>query len=308
MKVKPQRAVYWLKRDFRLHDNPALTAALAGADEVLILFVYEPSVLRAPETSAFHARAWTEALGSLDRRLRAHGHRILVQEGELEDVLATVHGAWPFSMLYSHEEIGSELTFSRDKRVAQWCAESSVAWSEVRQTGVFRRLPSRDDRSRRWKAFMSSEVHPRPSDRALNRAIPANAPALHSLSFRARQVLISDANPEGKGAKMQRVSEEDAWRTLESFLRERALEYASGISSPLTAFETGSRLSIHLAWGTITARAAYERLEHRIEGLKGDPSPRAKQLRRTPRFVLACTGATILCSGSRASRRWSSKR
>ena len=32
------RAIVWFRRDLRLHDHPALTAAIAEADEVIPLF------------------------------------------------------------------------------------------------------------------------------------------------------------------------------------------------------------------------------------------------------------------------------
>ncbi|MEI7890074.1 MAG: deoxyribodipyrimidine photo-lyase, partial [Actinomycetes bacterium] len=36
--------ILWLRRDLRIHDHPALAAALAGADQVLAVFVLDPSV------------------------------------------------------------------------------------------------------------------------------------------------------------------------------------------------------------------------------------------------------------------------
>jgi deoxyribodipyrimidine photo-lyase len=55
------------------------------------------------------------------------------------------------------------------------------------------------------------------------------------------------------------VNEKSAWATLESFLGGRAKKYSGGISSPNTAFENGSRLSVHLTWGTIRSSVGYGR-------------------------------------------------
>jgi len=56
------RAIAWFRRDVRLHDHPALTAALAAADEVLPLFVFDDVLLGGRFASA--NRAWF-LLGSL---------------------------------------------------------------------------------------------------------------------------------------------------------------------------------------------------------------------------------------------------
>lgn len=54
--------IYWLKRDFRLLDNLALTAALKENEEVIPVFMMEPSFVGAPKTSAFHVHVVTNAL------------------------------------------------------------------------------------------------------------------------------------------------------------------------------------------------------------------------------------------------------
>ena len=41
------RGVVWLRRDLRLQDQPALTAACADCDEVIPLFVFDNPLLRA---------------------------------------------------------------------------------------------------------------------------------------------------------------------------------------------------------------------------------------------------------------------
>ena len=43
-----ERTVHWFRNDLRLHDNTALAAAAAGADEFLLLFVLDPALLEGP--------------------------------------------------------------------------------------------------------------------------------------------------------------------------------------------------------------------------------------------------------------------
>ena len=46
MSAAGRPAIAWFRRDLRLHDHPALSAAIAAADEVLPLFVFDDVPLR----------------------------------------------------------------------------------------------------------------------------------------------------------------------------------------------------------------------------------------------------------------------
>ena len=89
-----EHAVYWLKRDFRLADNVALTHALREQDSVTPLFVLEPSFLMAAETSAFHVHAVHGALADLNRQLETAEKTLAIVEGE---VVATLENYTPLT-------------------------------------------------------------------------------------------------------------------------------------------------------------------------------------------------------------------
>ncbi|MFE1318366.1 cryptochrome/photolyase family protein [Kitasatospora phosalacinea] len=81
-------AVVLFTQDLRLHDNPALHAARAGADRVVPLFVSDPAVgaagFAAPNRAAFLAGC----LADLDAGLRRAGGRLLVREGDTAEQTA----------------------------------------------------------------------------------------------------------------------------------------------------------------------------------------------------------------------------
>jgi deoxyribodipyrimidine photo-lyase len=62
------------------------------------------------------------------------------------------------------------------------------------------------------------------------------------------------------------AGERAAWDTLESFLSGRARGYRQAMSSPLTAADTCSRLSAHLAFGSISMRCVHQATEACIAG------------------------------------------
>ncbi|MFG5409813.1 FAD-binding domain-containing protein [Piscinibacter sakaiensis] len=132
----------WFKRDLRVHDHAPLAQA-AGHGPVLALYVYEPSVLRAPQSDACHLGYVNDCLAALRAALARRGCPLLVLEGECPEVLEGLRRVHGFRTLWSHEETGLEVTWARDRRVAAWCRAQGVAWHELPQNGVVRRLAPR---------------------------------------------------------------------------------------------------------------------------------------------------------------------
>ena len=274
-------ALWWIKKDFRLSDNPALTRALAGAARVVPVFLFEPRVLAAEETSAFHVAAWCEALADLRERLAAHGADVLVLEGDAVEAFGRLRRALPFGAIWSHQEVGTELTFARDRAVADWAAAEGVAWHQPMQTGVFRGGIDRDTRATAWTQFMRVGPVPPPEPADLARVgVPPEAAAL-ALSGPPTPERFGHPLSDEQRALRQPVSETAAEDTLRSFLFDRGACYSGGISSPNDAFVCGSRLSVHLAWGTVTGREVYAATGARQAQLKGAEGDEAAQWRRS---------------------------
>ncbi|MCP9237461.1 FAD-binding domain-containing protein [Lewinella sp. JB7] len=279
-------ALWWIKKDFRLADNPALTAALAAHERVLAVFFFEPDLLAAPETSAFHVAAWCEALTELRRRLEAHGGEVLVLHRGAVAGAGYIHEQQRIGTIYSHQEIGSELTYRRDRAMANWVAANGVDWHELPQTGVFRGGLDRDRRAKRWKDFMRAEnILPTPAPEALNKLrIPPGRLTGENLPTEAlRPDTFGHALTPDQRRYRQAISEAAAENTLRGFLYERGECYSGGISSPNLAFTCGSRLSVHLAWGTLTGRQVYAATEARQEELKDREDGEAKVWRKSLR-------------------------
>lgn len=250
-------AVWWVKRDARLADNACLAHAAERGLAVLPVHCVEPSLMAADDHSAMHAQAGWQAVTALRGSLRARGADILVAHGEAVDKLAKLRRALPFTAVLSHEEVGNGLSYRRDLAVAAWCRANGVDYLEFPQQGVRRGGINRD----RFRRFWLSRVSANP---------PLEIPEIRTCP-RARQLASATGFP-GLGAfadnpGWQPVSEADAQATLADFLGRRGLRYRGGISSPNTALEAGSRLSPHLAWGTLTARQAWRAVKARLAGL-----------------------------------------
>ncbi|NJC25276.1 cryptochrome/deoxyribodipyrimidine photo-lyase family protein [Neolewinella antarctica] len=313
-------AIYWLKRDFRLADNPALTAALEQFDSVTPVFILEPSALSAPETSFLHVHAQCDAFNGLTLHLRqrtkSEDQILGLMHEEVVVALEKLYRAKPFAALISHFETGVNRTFARDKAAKKWCNHTGVAWQEHRQTGVFRGPVDRDVRHKDWEAFYKADRLPIPTALHLLK-IPdeyteilqlpkseqrtyAPATELASDKWMTDPALLGRMHagpllPEHFGHVLsaeqlryvQPVSEQAAEITLTSFHQQRALDYSKGMSSPNTAFYRCSRLSVHLAWGTISGRCAYQRTQTYYDALKESDLENAGTWRKNLRSFLS---------------------
>ena len=258
-----ERVLWWVKRDARLYDNEALTAAVASGAEVIPLYVAEPLVYEGPDWSPLLSAVYHDALMSLDKNLRHHGSALFVRAGEMIAVLERLHRELPFSALYSHEETGLNHTFARDRAVAAWCQARGVRWYEFQTNGVVRRLASRDAWQSAFLHAMTAPALPIPASIALRdtpKTLAGRLPAVESLPG-------SIVPP--------RVSERVAHETLQHFLKSRAVGYSGGVSSMLRAPTACSRLSIHLAWGTLSLKTVFQATDRRLKDAALDGSAAA---------------------------------
>ena len=259
-------AVWLVKRDARLADNTCLTEANALGFDVLPFFCLEPSLMAAADNSAMHTQAMWQAVSSLRCSLRERKADILIAHGEVVEKLAKLRTRISFTHLFSHQEVGNGITYQRDLAVAKWCRANGVEYREFPQSGVRRGGINRNRFRKFWLSRIASPPLVIPE---IHQSEPLRAIAASS-GFPELQALCQNSN-------WQPVSEKDAIHTLNDFLHHRGKLYRGGISSPNTAFESGSRLSVHLAWGTLTGRQAWHDVHQRLAEL--DPRDPA-----TPRW------------------------
>ncbi|MEO0650116.1 MAG: deoxyribodipyrimidine photo-lyase [Planctomycetota bacterium] len=268
-------AVVWLKRDLRLGDHPALNAACKTGLPVLVLYVHEPSLIQSPEWDSAHQVFVQTSLDELDRNLRERGARLTQRVGELPEVLDSlateIAPEGGIASLWSHEETGLDLTFARDKRVQRHTRERGFPWHELPQRGVFRALRIRDGWASAWRQRMDRPPLAPPE------AIRGHDPQGHRFDHGPSPSLDSLGLPPTDKPVAQPGGEAAAQATLRSFLLERGEHYQRAMSSPVEGAEACSRLSPHLAWGTLStpqALALSKAAHERYRSLRGESATR----------------------------------
>jgi deoxyribodipyrimidine photo-lyase len=260
--------VVWFKRDLRLQDHAALSAA-ALRGPILPLVVVEPEYWRQPDVSARQWRFWRGCIEDLSESLSERGGELVVHVAEVISSLNAIlqkHGRFT---LWAHEETGNAWTFERDKDVRRWCKANAIAFEERRQYGVIRGPKvNRDKWSAGWDRLMAMPALPIPSLLMWERADSEALPDIAALGLADDGLL---ALPD--------TGREAALETLDSFLFQRGEHYTREMSSPVTAEHACSRLSWHLAYGSVSMREVAQAAWARYRELTSSEKAWAKAMR-----------------------------
>ncbi|MDW8325047.1 MAG: deoxyribodipyrimidine photo-lyase [Anaerolineales bacterium] len=238
-------ALWWLRRDLRLHDNPALHAALQHGS-VIPVFILDPAALG----SRYHARAENRraflfgGLRALDAELQARGSRLIVREGRPIDVLRELLAETGATAIFAEEDF-SPYARRRDlavQRMLPLTLTGSVTVhhpeSVQKQGGgpytVFTPF------SKAWKA------RPLPTARDL---LPAPVNLSSPISN-----LSSSALPDLPLPPHFPPTEAEAQRRLADFVSKRIFSYSDDRNR--LDLEGTSALSPYFRFGLLSARAA----------------------------------------------------
>lgn len=139
MSMRTKRAIVWFRQDLRLHDNEALLDAIASADEILPVYIFDERVFGGktrygfPKTGSYRARFIIEAVADLRQSIRDLGSDLIVRVGKPEEVLFElahkIKSSWVFCNRERTQEevevqdaleknlwsIGQEIRYSRGK-------------------------------------------------------------------------------------------------------------------------------------------------------------------------------------------------
>jgi deoxyribodipyrimidine photo-lyase len=250
--IRNQLNLVWLKRDLRLQDHQPLTDAIEQPGKVMLLYCFEPDLLKDPHYDDRHWRFVWQSLMDLNKQLKAFHGAVFISYGNTLEIIAELQEKIGINQIYSHQEIGLKVTFDRDKALTKWCKAEQIPWSETPTGAVLRGAKNRDDWDKNWHHVMRAPL----SQPALDQAdfICAEDLAIKGVAYQFQ----ATNNWTTAEPPMQMGGETEAWHTLYSFLEDRGKSYHYYISKPALSRLSCSRLSSYLAWGNISLRAAYQ--------------------------------------------------
>ena len=249
--------IVWLKRDLRLTDHAPLKAAAETGLPMLLLYVFEPSMLQAPDYDHRHARFIWQSLKDINQSLPSE-KSIFVIKDEVIPVLQALHQNFQIHSIFSHQETGNAISFERDKAVSRWCRRHEVKWLEYCDRGILRGLKQRNNWPAQWYGYMDL-----PTQTADIRQITF-AP-LPDWNSRVRQWNDLYSHVPETNSMMQPGGSSKGNQYLQSFLDKRCINYQKHISKPEASRTGCSRLSPYLAYGCLSIREVYQVSSQRIK-------------------------------------------
>ena len=277
-------SIIWFKRDLRVEDNAALCEALLHGSTTA-LYVIEPALWQQSDRSARHWHLCRHHLLGLQQQLARLGGGLTVRVGEMTTVLSQLHRELGHFELFAHEETGSQWTFSRDQAVLDWCRSNGIAWHEYAQFGVVRGLKDRDGWAKLWRQRMQLDTAKLPPHRHWQ-------PLPSTPDWESWQPNRSDRHNvfgalEPLDASAWQVHKAQATAVLDDFLTQRGERYHLEMSSPHSAVSACSRLSAHLAYGSLSMRSLVQATWQRQKAVKTLP---ATERRTWPKALSAFHG------------------
>ena len=228
------------RRDLRLADNPAWNAATSRHERVVALFVIDPQLFRRNTRRSEHL---LHQLRALDDELAQYGGRLLVRSGLPDTLVAAEAAASNSTAVYWNRDV-SPYSVRRDATVAASLPCQFDAWfgSLVHALGRIRTAAAEPYRVftpfyRRW---LETPWDPWPQ--------PGEAEVATD---------VGEGIPEPGGAAMAAPGAAAARDRLDTFAR-RVAEYPEQRNRP--DWDSTSRLSIDLKYGTLSPRAVIEAL------------------------------------------------
>ena len=242
--------IVWFKRDLRLTDNEALHNAILSGRKILLLYIFEPSLLKDIHYSQRHFDFIKQSLESLQKELLQYHTQILIVEGEALTIFKKLKEVMSIHAVYSHQETGIKVTYDRDKQINAFLNKHEIPWYESINNGVIRGIKNRKTWKEDWYDYMDKDC------------LPFEANGRTFMKYKDIEEIENQFNKPSlvtnKNTPFQKGGTPTALRYLNSFFKERVANYSKHISKPEKARMGCSRLSPYIAWGNLSIRQVYD--------------------------------------------------
>jgi deoxyribodipyrimidine photo-lyase len=248
-------AIVWFRRDLRLADNPALSAACDRAGRVVLLYVHAPGE-EGDWPPGAASRWWLhQSLARLSATLRERGAELHLRHGPSLEALLAVARATGASSVYWNRLYEPDLA-ARDEQVASGLRSAGLAAESCNAAMLVEPWQVRTREGRPYRVFtpywracaarLDEQPRPLPPPAIASMPLAEPGPALDDLSLRPR--LPWDAGLEAAWTP----GEAGAHARLDGFCESVLGGYADARDRP---DKNGtSRLSPHLHFGEIGPR------------------------------------------------------
>ena len=238
--------VLWFKRDLRLSDHLPFKRAIEHGLPIILLYIFEPELMAASDSDVRHWRFVYESLNQLRQCLP--DQHVTILHGTADMVFEALSSNYDIQGVFSHQETGNWISYTRDKRIATFLKLRQIPWYEFQSNGVIRGLNHRKTWDKEWLQFMHAPTEEPQLDQLISVQVKMDLPNESSLS-----VEIKTPNKHFQPGGIL-----NAKRYMDTFFDVRHRTYSLHISKPEAARKSCSRLSPYLAYGNLSIRQVYQ--------------------------------------------------
>ncbi len=260
-------SIYWIRRDLRLADNPALTAAAADGQAVLPVYIHAPDEAGAWANGAASNWWLHHSLTALAQSLADHGLPLIIRQGETLAVLDALIAETGATAVHWNRLYDPTL-IRRDKSIKAQLKHRGLAVHSHNAALLHEPWTIQTGTGGDYKAFtpfwracrrQADPTPPLPVPASLN--APNGAKTLATGTVDDLQ-LLPTIPWDGGLRDTWRPGEAGAWQRLEAFLPQTMGDYEPGRDFP--AAPGTSKLSPHLHFGEIGPRQIWQAVQQRL--------------------------------------------
>lgn len=246
--MKKKLNIVWLKRDLRTQDHAPLLHAEHQGERYMPIYIFEPSVLRYPDSALRHQQFIYHSILDMNARLEKFKRSVMIFHAEAIDVFTFLCSEFGIATVFSYQESGVRHTWNRDKQVDKLFQEKKVQWVEFQRDGIVRGIKNRNAWDKQWYAHVHAGMY------ANTFSIASEPNITHP--YPLQQALIDQLVTYSEDR--QKPGETAAWKYLQSFCEDRGKNYSKHIAKPLASRRSCGRISPYLAWGNLSIRQAFQ--------------------------------------------------
>jgi deoxyribodipyrimidine photo-lyase len=242
--LKKEIAIFWFRRDLRLHDNAGLYHALLENKCVLPIFIYDTDILEKLDNKADKRVEFINTtLFYLQNQLKQSGSSILTLKGKSLAIFKKIISEYNITKVYTNNDYEPS-AIKRDKEVEGFLNSHNITFNSFKDQVIFEQEEiTKEDGlpytiftpySKKWKAKLSAfYIKPYPTENYFSNLIKTEAFSLLSLN---------DIGFSSTGLKYNLPNLNE--KIISNYQQTRDIPSIQGTSL----------LSVHLRFGTVSIR------------------------------------------------------
>jgi deoxyribodipyrimidine photo-lyase len=133
---KKEIAIFWFRRDLRLHDNCGLFHALKSGYPVIPIFIFDKDILNELPKNDARVSFIYETLNALNNQLIKIGSAVKIEIGSVEQVFEKLLKNFKIKEVYSNKDY-EPYAIKRDLKIQQLCSEKDIAFKSFKDQVIF---------------------------------------------------------------------------------------------------------------------------------------------------------------------------